>query len=128
MLLQAVDFDGPWQFIPRQDPSTKAWHGHSMQRTILISRPGNYSVWLFALDFDLGKQGGLRTSVGGKPLAITHVLGPRIPNWQLAGTIDLPAGETEITVRGEGPGRKECDAVLISPSVTTPAGVEEISR
>jgi hypothetical protein len=126
MLLQAVDFDGPWQFIPRQDPSTKAWHGHSMQRTILISRPGNYSVWLFALDFDLGKQGGLRTSVGGKPLAITHVLGPRIPNWQLAGTIDLPAGETEITARGEGPGRKECDAVLISPSVTTPAGVEEI--
>ena len=48
------------------------------------------------------------------------------PNWQLAGTVDLQPGETEIAVRGEGPGRKECDAVLISPTVTTLAGVEEI--
>ena len=31
-----------------------------------------------------------------------------------------------IAARGEGPGDKECDAVLISPSVTTLAGVEEI--
>ena len=52
--------------------------------------------------------------------------GPRVPNWQLAGTVDLPPGETEIAVRGEGPGRKECDAVLISPTVTTLAGVEEV--
>ena len=73
-----------------------------------------------------GRDGGLRTSVGGKPLGVTHADGPMGLSWQLAGTVDLQPGETEIAVRGEGPGRKECDAVLISPSVTTLAGVEEI--
>ncbi len=54
---------------------------------------------------------------------------PKAPwprSWQLAGTVDLQPGETEIAVRGEGPGHKECDAVLISPTVTTLAGVEEV--
>ena len=126
MLMHTEDFDGPWQFVPRRDPAAAKWLGHSMQRTVLISQPGKFAVWVFGLDFDLGKESGLRASVGGKPLAVTHVQGLRIPNWQLAGTVDLPAGETEIAVRGEGPGRKECDAVLISPTITTEAGVEEI--
>ncbi len=48
-LMQAEDFDGPWQFIPHRDSSaTHVGAGHSMQRTVLISRPGNYRVWLRA--------------------------------------------------------------------------------
>ena len=38
----------------------------------------------------------------------------------------MQPGETEIAVRGEGPGEKACDAVLLSPSVTTLAGVNAI--
>ena len=135
MLLQAEDFDGPWQLSPRWDQlaalclgqrhvtskSEKADEG--IKRTVLIPQSGSYSVWVRAFG---GPQSGLRTSVGGKPLGITHAEGSPALSWQLAGKIDLPAGETEIGVRGEGPGRKECDALLVSPSITTRAEVEEV--
>ena len=136
MLMQAEDFDGAWQINPRWDSTATMCLGQrhvtssgprnndGIKRTVLVSRPGNYSVWVRAIG--IGTGGGLRTSVGGKPLAVTHAQGSSTPNWQRAGTVDLPQGETEIVIRGEGPGRKECDAVLISPTVTTLAGVEEI--
>ena len=129
MLMQAEDFDGPWQLVPRWDHSAMSWASGSGSATASGGRssfhsPENTRCGCGAIR--PGKESGLRTSVGGKPLAVTHVQGPRIPNWQLAGTVDLPAGETEIVVRGEGPGRKECDAVLVSPTITTLAGVEEI--
>ncbi len=137
LLMQAEDFDGPWQINPRWDSvatmclgqrhvtSEGAHSNDGIKRSVLISRPGSYSVWVRAIGIE--REGGLRTSVGGKPLTVTHARGTvTAPNWQLAGTVDLQAGETEIVVRGEGPGRKECDAVFISPTVTTKAGVEEV--
>jgi hypothetical protein len=137
MLLQAEDFDGPWQISSRWDQQALALclgqrqfvsksdkPDEGIKRTVLVSQPGNYSVWLRA--FGSGPESGLRTSVGGKPLGVTHAKGPLAVSWQLAGKIDLPAGETEIAVRGEGPGRKACDALLLSRSITTQAGVEEI--
>ncbi len=137
LLLQAEDFDGPWQIVNRHGDSrssqclgqrhvtSKGQHNpEGIKRTVLISRPGNYWVWVRAVGS--GKENALRTSVGGKPLAVTHSKGPWGLSWQLAGTVDLPPGETEIVVRGEGPGDKDCDAVLISPSVTTLAGVEAV--
>ena len=138
LLLQAEDFDGPWQIVnPRGDPWSSQCLGQrhvvsrgppnqeGIKRTVLISRPGNYSVWVRA--FHSGPQSALRTSVGGKPLAVTHGQGVRWGlGWQLAGTVNLPPGEAEIAVRGEGLGENTCDAVFISSSVTTLAGVESI--
>jgi hypothetical protein len=135
MLLQAEDFDGTWQLSARWDQlasmclgnrhvTSREANNEGLRRTVLISRPGNYAVWVRAVN--TGREGGLRTLVGGKGLGLTHTQGPSDLSWQLAGKIDLPPGETEIVIRGEGPGRKVCDAVLLSPTANTPADVEEI--
>jgi hypothetical protein len=135
-LMQAEDFDGPWQINARWDSqatmclgnrhvtSRDQAGGEGMRRTVLIPRPGNYSVWVRAIN--QGNEGGLRTLVGDKRLGVTHADRASGVTWQLAGKVDMPAGETEIVVRGEGPGRKECDAVVLSPTASTLAGVEEI--
>jgi hypothetical protein len=133
-LMQAEDFDSPWQLNPRWDSLATMCLGRrhvtcegpnkeGLKRTVLISRPGNYSVWVRAIGME--RQSGLRTTVAGKSLSVTHNRGPMTLRWQLAGTVDLPPGEAEIVVRGEGPGRKECDAVLLSTTATTLAAVEE---
>jgi len=136
MLMQAEDFDGPWQINPRWDSTATMCQGQrhitssgphnndGLKRTVLISRPGNYAIWVRA--FGIDREGGLRISVGGKPLTVTHAQGSSAPTWQRAGTLDLPQGETEIVIRGEGLGRKECDAVLVCPAATPLAGVEDI--
>ena len=105
--------------FPRQTPIATACGGRSS-----FPCAGNYAVWVRAVGLE--RQGKLRTSVGGKLLAVTHSKRPAIPHWELAGTIDLPAGETEIAVRGEGPRQQECDAVLLGPANTTLAGIEEV--
>ena len=135
MLLQAEDFDGAWPVNFRWDQIATATclgqrHVTSksdqiddgIKRSVFIPQAGSYSVWVRA--YCGGKESGLQTSVGGKPLAVTHAQGPNAMSWQFAGKVDLQPGETEIAVRGAGPGRKECDAVFISPSVTTQAGID----
>ncbi len=134
-LMQAEDFDGPWQLSSPWDFRNFLCLGHrhvianfpktteGIKRSVLITQPGKYSVWVRAIAY--GRESGLRTSIGGRPLGLTHIRGPMAMRWELAGQTDLPAGETEIVVRGEGPGDKECDAVLISSTVATEAGVEE---
>ncbi len=136
LLMQAEDFDGNWALNPRWDGLAPFCLGQrhvtckapqsqeGIKRTVRIAQPGNYSVWVRAIG--MGPENGLRTTVGGRPLAVTHAKGPMALSWQLAGRIDLAPGETEIAVQGDRPGDKECDAVLISPTATTLAGVEEV--
>ena len=135
LLLQAEDFDGDWQVNARWDQTAAMCLGQrhvnskgqqndeGIKRTVVVLQPGSYAVWVRAMVN--GRENALRTSVGGKRVGVTHAEGPMAPNWQLAGKVDLQPGETEVAVRGEGPGRKECDAVLVSPTLTTLAGVEE---
>ena len=58
----------------RHVTSKRPANQEGIKRTVLIPQPGNYSVWVRA--FGSGPQSGLRTSVGGKPLAVTHGQGP----------------------------------------------------
>jgi hypothetical protein len=137
-LLQAEDFDGLWRPSGNWDPMAAMCLGRrhvssrgpqdndGIRRTILVTQPGKYSVWVRAINVDRGdRSGGLRTFVGGKPLAVTHAEFATSFSWQLAGKIDLQPGETEIALRGEGIGRKDCDAVFLSPTINSLAGVEE---
>ena len=115
---------GTLQVAPRSPLPATGQGMEGMRRTVLIPRPGDYSVWVRAANLESG--GGIKTVVGGKALALTHTDAAMSLSWQLAGRTDLPAGETEIVIASEGPGRKEFDAVLISPTASTVADVEEI--
>ena len=133
--MQAEDFDGAWQINPRWDRLATMCLGqrHVTSKAYKTTResserfsfrgPETTAVWVRAIGRERKRTADERGRQAAGASRMPKVLGP--PNWQLAGTVDLPPGETEIVVRGEGPGRKECDAVLISPSVTTLAGVEE---
>ena len=136
-LLQAEDFEGNWT-CPAAAPGQYLGKRHvtaegkpadeGIKTTINLPRDGTYHVWVRALESGWQKDDGrLRTIVQGKELAVTHT---RAPNarviWREAGEVPLKAGPAEIVVRGEGPGPKDCDAVLISPTAATPDAVEGI--
>ena len=137
-LVQAEDFDGNWQRPPR-NPSQqylggrhavldlKAGVDEGLKKTITIARDGKYHVWVRALENGFQQGGsGLKTFVQGKELAVTHVRGPRAAIcWREAGDVDLKAGAAEIIIRAEGPGVKDCDAVLISPTIDNIDAIEE---
>ena len=86
LLMQAEDFDGAWQVNPRWDwRQRSAWAGGTsppkarknndgIKRSVLISQPGQ--LLGVGAGHGIGSESGLRTSVGGKPLGVTHAQGP----------------------------------------------------
>lgn len=98
--------------------------------TIYVPHNGTYHVWVRATESsfrDRGPSGSaLKTIIQGKELQVTHVRGQGGLIWRKAGEVELSKGPAEIVVRGEGPGRKDCDAVLVSPTAATPDAVDEI--
>jgi len=133
-VVNAEDFDGNWTL----DAYRYSHFGHflgnryvaaegnlaseGVKTTINVSRDGTYHVWVRAVE----NQGGLRTIIQGKELRVTHVRGPGGIAWRDAGQVELQAGPAEILVRGDGPGKKNCYAVLINPTAATLDQVEEI--
>ena len=74
-LVQAEDFDGDWDITLHWESNPMCLghrhavcrsqrNGNAIKRTVLIAKPGNYSVWVRAMC--IGRENGLITSVAGK--------------------------------------------------------------
>jgi len=143
-LLPAQGFEGNWRCVPTHLPAEAGRYLGSRHvtaqgetadegiKTIIdLPRPGIYHVWVRALEIKAQSRstGGsaLKTFVQNQELRVTHARGPENAiAWREAGEVALKAGRAEIVVRGEGPGGKDCDAVLISPATATLEAVEDI--
>jgi hypothetical protein len=143
-LLPAENFEGNWQRsvirLPgNQEQFLRNRHvtaegpaaDEGIKTTINVPRAGKYHVWVRAVEnpFNPREPNGtaLKTFVQGKELPATHARGPQ-PTvvWREAGEVELKAGPAEVLVRGQGPGHKDCDTVLISPTAASLEAVEEI--
>ena len=139
-LLLTDYFEGNWTWVGRgaeclRNRSLTNNEGQLAEEdgiTAMINVPhkGTYHVWVRAMESsfrDRGPSGtALKTIVQGKELTVTHVRGQGGFIWRKAGEIELNAGSAEIVIRGDGPGRKDCDAVLVSPTAASPDAVDEI--
>ncbi|MEI8371216.1 MAG: NPCBM/NEW2 domain-containing protein [Planctomycetota bacterium] len=143
-ILQAENFEGNWRCLPAHIPAEAGRYlgdrhvtaegepaDEGIRTTINVPRNGTYHVWVRALENSVKVRGpgnsALKTSVQGKELRVTHARGPdAVVVWREAGQIELKSGPAEIVIRGEGPGGKDCDAMLVSPTATTPEAVENI--
>ncbi len=135
-LLQAEDFDGGWQFRNRYDAISSLCLGdrhvwadgkaaaEGIKSSINVTYAGSYYVWVRAVEY--ARESGLRTTIQGKQLAATHTQGPQRVRWRLAGKAELQAGSAEIAIRGEGPGGKDCDAIMISATAANLDAVDDI--
>ncbi|MEI8371218.1 MAG: NPCBM/NEW2 domain-containing protein [Planctomycetota bacterium] len=139
-LLPADSFEGNWTWS-RTQPGRYLRDQHltadvkttdeGIKTTINVPRNGLYHIWVRALENDfrspVSNSSALKTIVQGKELRVTHVRGPATTlTWREAGEVELKAGPAEIVIRGEGPGGKDCDSVLISPTAATLDAVEEL--
>jgi len=142
-LLQAEDFEGNWLLAAAAPNEPGRYLGgrhvaadgedanQGIKTKVDLPRDGKYYVWVRANENSWQtvppNGSAIRTFIQGKELRSTHARGPASTTvWRQAGEVVLKAGPTEILVRGEGPGIKDCDAVLISPTAATMDAVDEI--
>ena len=82
----------------------------AMQKSIQIEKAGRYHVWVRAFS-SANSRRGLQMAVNGERLKVTHDQTERRWSWQLAGSVDLPAGEAKIGVHDADVGFECADAM-----------------
>ncbi len=122
LLVQVEDFDGPWdrqtnidEYLGKSFCTSNARGVAStvMEKTVKIKKAGRYHVWVRAFS-SANSRRALRVAVNAKQLKVTHDQTRRRWSWQLAGSVDLPAGEAKIAVHDADTGFECADAVYLT--------------
>jgi len=98
--------------------------------TITVTEADEYYVWVRAKDWVPGYHPGRFTlSVNGTILDTEFGANDRDWSWQSAGQVDLPAGQTRLTLHDLTGFGGRCDAIYLSTDDTAPPeAVDDASR
>ncbi len=123
LLLQVEDFAGPW----RRQTNIRGFLGagfctsnanpkvspKQMVGRAKIVQPGRYYIWARGYTSPRGHR-AFRLQIGEHLLRRTHVGNARRWGWELAGVVDLPAGQVQVVVQDADRGFESADAILIT--------------
>lgn len=122
-LLQVEDFAGPWkrqtnidEYLGESFCVSNAPNGiasTAMETTVRVKNTGHYYVWVRAFSSANSKR-ALQAAVNGRRLKITHDQTQRRWSWQLAGSVDLSAGEATLAIHDAAAGFECADAVYLT--------------
>ncbi len=127
VVVEAEDLAGPWRHQTNIGGYTGAafrcanLRGRAAEEPLRgvarAERAGLYRVLARAYEGD-GNDRSFSVAVNGVRFPPTHRgLDARRYSWQLAGSVDLPAGDATIEVRDAGEGWESVDAILLAPDV-----------
>ncbi|MFW6163235.1 MAG: alpha/beta hydrolase family protein, partial [Planctomycetota bacterium] len=122
-LLQVEHFNGPW----RRQTNIRGFLGDgfctsnanpevaetAMTTTLQIQTAARYRVFVRAFT-SANSRRALQAAVNGNRLAVTHNGRRRRWAWELAGEVDLPAGEATVAVHDADVGWETADAILLT--------------
>ena len=123
LLWQVEDFGGPWNRQTNIDEfmgqgfcvsnASGKIAASAMQKSVRIEKAGRYHVWVRAFS-SANSPRGLQVAVNTERLKVTHDQNERRWSWQLAGSVDLPAGEAKISVHDADVGFECADAIYLT--------------
>ncbi|NQT12263.1 MAG: hypothetical protein HQ582_05920, partial [Planctomycetes bacterium] len=122
LLVQVEDFAGPWNRQTNIDEylgesfcvsNARGVATSVMETTVTIEEGGRYYVWVRAFS-SANSRRALQAAVNGKRLEVTHNQTERRWSWQLAGSVDLSAGEAKLAVHDADEGFECADAIYLT--------------